>query len=227
MVIATFTKRLDGADAHVASGVSASSSTRSAANRTLFTARSVGASPARLAAAETNFPLLCLPGLSLDTNSTFLGVALCTTTTDQCSATWTTIWPPVRHEVTLLESQPSRNWIVIWIWRVTINRMPLQTVCSGQLSSALALLIVETLRTSRWSLPRCSATTCDRTQTKQTTSPLCISDWTCSLFPERDLSEPHAFTETCQIEENFNYERHLFAFLCLYEVLEEKECHLW
>ena len=43
--------RLDGAGIDAASGISASLPTRSAANRTLFNARTVGASPAQVAAA--------------------------------------------------------------------------------------------------------------------------------------------------------------------------------
>ena len=37
----------------------------------------------------------------------------------------------MRHEVTLLEVQPPQNWITVWNWRESINRMPLQTLCSG------------------------------------------------------------------------------------------------
>ena len=40
---------------------------------------------------KTSFHLFCLLDFTKDTNSTFLSVALCTTTTDYCSAAWTPI----------------------------------------------------------------------------------------------------------------------------------------
>ena len=39
------------------------------------------------------------------------------------------MWPCARPP--LLQVQPPRNWITIWIWRESINRMPLQSLCSG------------------------------------------------------------------------------------------------
>ena len=42
----------------------------------------------------------------------------------------------MRHDVTLLKVQPPREWITTWIWWESVNRMPLQTLCSKIVSSS-------------------------------------------------------------------------------------------
>ena len=88
--------RFGSADSGVDSGTSASSSTRSVANRTLFNARPVGAHTRPAAARRRAFP----SSVFLSSPSTRV---LCTATTDQCSATQAGIRRPMRHEISLLE----------------------------------------------------------------------------------------------------------------------------
>ena len=47
--------------------------------------------------AKAGFPFLRLSQFSFNANSTFFGVALCTATTDQCSAIRAAIRRPMRH----------------------------------------------------------------------------------------------------------------------------------
>ena len=79
---------------------------------------------------KTGFPLICLPEFSFNANSTLFDVAVCTATTDQCSATRAAIRRPMAHGFSLLEVQPSRNWIMIWVRWESVNLMPLRTLRS-------------------------------------------------------------------------------------------------
>ena len=121
--------------------------------------------------AKTGFPLPCLPEFSFNANSTFFGVALCTATTDQCSATRTAIRRPMRSgsgwraSTGCLSKRCAAGF--------TSPRVPLEHVNSAgvdsksaaekrsfcdttfHLSPALALLIVLSCR----KLPRCSGMT--------------------------------------------------------------------
>ena len=90
------------------------------ANRTLFNARPVGASPC----------LRCEDGLSPSS------------TRIHQSSVWPCARPPltnalqpgqrsdvpVRHEISLLEVEPPREWVIIWVGWESVNRVPLQTL---------------------------------------------------------------------------------------------------